>query len=217
MTTIQFSQEVPSENLFFLFSLLPPHRLDCCVCLYSRPLAHNQTENNGGLSTYPGPAASATQPPPPPAAHPLDYGSQAQQRQGTPQQQLFASETSVPVAPLSPSRGSGSGSGSDPLSHFLLRPDGMQMERDTPLIPPPPTTTDQQPESATRFDFGINAPAGAQTLPPPSRPEPVVAAAGGGWGGDSAPEASHVGGRDGFSGERVGCVGLCTATTVCLS
>lgn len=82
----------------------------------------------------------------------------------------------------------------------------MQMERDTPPFPPPPTT-DQQPETSTKFDFSGNAPAGAQTLPPPLRPEPV-GAGGGGWGGDSAPEASRVGDRDELSAERVSCGGI---------
>lgn len=163
--------------------------------------------------------ASAPQPPPPPTEHPLDYGSQAQQqRQGAPRQHIFASGTSVPVAPPPLSPGRDGGSGGDPLSHFLLRPDGMQMERDTPpVLPPAPNTTDQQPESATRFDFSESAPAGAQTLPPPSRLEPAVIAAGGGWGGDSAPEAPRVGGRDGYSGEGVRRMLMscwCTATTV---
>eukprot|EP00752_Nemacystus_decipiens_P007280 g6516.t1 len=165
---------------------------------FARPLAHNQTANNGGLTTYPGAAAPAIQPPPPSAAHPLGYGSQAQQLQqhqlpGTPQH-LFASGTS-PVAPPP-----GSGSGTDPLSHFLRRPGGMQMERDAPPVPPRPTT-DQQPESATMSDFSRNAPTGTQTLPPPLTPEPVGAAAGN-RGVDSAPEASRVGDRDELDDER---------------
>eukprot|EP00903_Cladosiphon_okamuranus_P008957 g8571.t1 len=167
---------------------------------FARPLAHHQTENNGGLTTYPGAAAPTTKTSPPPAALPPDFGTQALQ-QGTPQQPLFPSGISGPVAPPPSSPGlGGSSSGGDASSQFLLRPDGMQMERDTPPIPPPPAT-DQQSESSTRFDFSGNATAGAQTLPPPLGPEPM-GAAGRGWGGDSAPEASRVGGRDELSGEK---------------
>lgn len=102
-----------------------------------------------------------------------------------------------------PSGGAGTG---DPLSHLLLRPGGMQMERDTPPIPAPPTAAaGQQPGSAARFDFSGNPPSAARTLPPPAAAEPAVGAAtgDGGWGGDGAPGISRVGGRDGLGEDNV--------------
>ena len=157
----------------------------------SGPLAHNHTESTG-LATFaaaPPETQPPQMPPPPPTTHPLDYGSQSQQQRPN-------------LASGGGGGDSGGGGDTDPLSHLLLRPGGMQMERDTaPTLAPP--AAEQQPEPTARFDFSSNPPAGAQTLPPPLAAEPAVPA-GGGWGGDGgAPGMSRAGGGNGVGEDNV--------------
>lgn len=178
------------------------------------------------------------------AHHPLDYVSHAQQQQQRQQQlsplsqlsqqqhQLFsaggvgtsprlgATPTPTPAVPAAGqvSGGFDANSSGDPLSHVLLRPGGMQMERDTPPTFPPPIAHQQQggaAESVASFDFSRNAPtsvaASAQQVvrsPPPLAAEPIASRAGEiGGDGDSSPRGSyHIRDENGFGGERVSMV-----------
>ncbi|CAM9330233.1 unnamed protein product [Ectocarpus sp. 4 AP-2014] len=150
----------------------------------SGPLAHNHADNNAALSSHPGappPAATAASA----ASHPLDYGSQVHQQQQqqrlplqSPPRGPLSGEIPLPVAPTAAPISSSSTSSNDPLSHLLLRPNGMRMERDAPssssssVLPPPPPATEP---ATVKFDFSGNPPpAGAQTMPPPPTAEPEV-------------------------------------------
>ncbi|CAM9872023.1 unnamed protein product, partial [Ectocarpus fasciculatus] len=147
----------------------------------SGPLAHNHADSNAAFSAYPGappPAATA-------APHPLVDDSQVhqqlQQQQRFPLQSPPRGQLSggipLPIAPTAAPISSSSTSSNDPLSHLLLRPNGMRMERDTPssssssVLPPPPAT---EPATANFGFSGKPPPAGAQTMPPPATVEPEV-------------------------------------------
>ncbi|CAM9831498.1 unnamed protein product [Scytosiphon promiscuus] len=181
---------------------------------FARPLAHN---NDGaaavpGLANSSGPTgatplnvggAISTQP----LGHPSrahqhqlqdSYNQQQQEQQQQQQQQssdpFGGARNSLSAPPASetpPFPASDSGAASpDPLSHLLLRPGGMRMERDAPhALPGPAAAADSPP--ATKFDFSGKPPAVARTMPPPSTAEPV-GTGGEGWGVGPAPGASRV-------------------------
>ncbi|CAM9460693.1 unnamed protein product, partial [Hapterophycus canaliculatus] len=169
----------------------PPFARSVISCIVG-PLAHNNdTTAAPGLATYAGPTGAT-----PPAVgaaiseQPLNQHSRMheqhlQQKNSRDHQQRLEqssdpfggagnSLSAPPRTSETPLFSSDGGPTSvDPLSHLLLRPGGMRMERDPPhTLPAPAASADLA--TPTRFDFSGKPPTVARTMPPPSTAEPVM-------------------------------------------